>query len=317
MQLRHGRGRGPRVGLLCWPLASRQRGEVSGPVVRSRSVLTFAEWRDYSGGVRGLPRQFLTEIAFQRQTVDRWFKARTVFFITGVGRSGTQFLSRMLSQAPRAAVFHEPILQDFDALLHAHRCPRAAMRYISGFRKKRMYALVHRRDVAIYGETNSNLRFHASALKRCFPEALVLHLSRDGRDVVRSILGMPHYTESPIRHFNLRPAPGDAAAEEWENWSRFERVCWLWAIGNGRLWNETDGLVRLEDLLESYPRLRCELLDRVGLQVDEERWRTERERPANATKNYSFPHWRDWTREQEEGRSDGFVGMRWKRLGYW
>ena len=53
--------------------------------------------------------------------INRWFAERNIFFLLGIGRSGTKFFSELLNSDKHAIVFHEPIPEDLDAFCIAHK----------------------------------------------------------------------------------------------------------------------------------------------------------------------------------------------------
>lgn len=123
------------------------------------------------------------------QQIEQWATKTNLFFILALGRSGTTFLAKLLHQIPNTVVFHEPVQEDFKAYREAFNNPLAAKWYIHTFRKKEIYLRMRENHhVKSYGEVNSALRRHVEALKRAFPQATFIHLVRDGRDVVRSMM---------------------------------------------------------------------------------------------------------------------------------
>lgn len=251
-----------------------------------------------------------------RTDVEAWFARRHVFFVSGMGRSGTKFLSELLDMDRTAAVFHEPVAEDFEAIVEAQHDREAARTYIEEFRIERMYRLVRDRDVTTYGEVNSALRYHMGELAEAFPDARLVHLVRDGRDVVRSIMNRRHYTGGGEGHHSLVPSPATAIGESWESMGRFEKVCWLWADAVDRVEDHTSRRVQLEGLVADYDYFRDQIERYLDLEIGRKAWRRHTERPTNVTQSHSFPHWRDWGGTRQE-RFEEICGDQMRRVGYW
>jgi hypothetical protein len=238
-----------------------------------------------------------------------------LFFLLGMGRSGTNFLAKMLSLCPDSLVYHEPFIEDFKALVEAHASEEQALKYICDFRLGKMRKAISTARVHHYGEINSNLRFHAHVLKATLPRATLLHLVRDGRDVVRSVMERKHYTPGATGHHDLHPLPSDPYHERWEKMSRFEKVCWLWADANLRLTQDIPQWITFEKLISDYGYFREALLEPIGLQLDELVWQEFVRAPTNVTKRFSYPHWREWDASQHAA-FNAICGEQMAKYGY-
>lgn len=236
--------------------------------------------------------------------IDRWAESVNVFFVLAMGRSGTFFLSQLLDRAERARVFHEPTGSDFIAHQDAFHDPGAAVRYIQRFRKKEIYLrarTIQMDQMETYGEVNSALRRHARALADAFPNAVLIHLIRDGRDVVRSMSARRTMTPKDKNTAMIRPRPGDPWAKQWEEMDRFARLCWYWQAENGYLRRTISGpAVHFESILASYASFREQILEPLDLQVDRESWRKAVERPRNPTNRHRLPPWEEWSEDRQQ-----------------
>lgn len=227
-------------------------------------------------------------------TVDQWYAEKNVFFILGLGRSGTHFLSQLLNADSNAVVYHEPLPEDFQAVPAAQQSDQAGYHYIEHVRKKRIYLLTRKRAVLTYGEANSNLRYHVKALQQSIPNAKLLHLIRDGRDVVRSLMARQHYTNDGIGHHSIIPRLDDPYYLKWSGLSRFEKMCWLWADSNTRLSNDVKEYVRFEQIVSDYDYFHEKIERYLGIDIGRARWQAAIEQPADPTVAHVLPSWRQW-----------------------
>lgn len=250
-----------------------------------------------------------------KDCVNKWFLERNIFFLLGIGRSGTKFLSELLNDDKNAIVFHEPIPEDFDAFCTAHKDKKSAFRYINKYRKKKMYSLVKDVDVKTYGEVNSALRYHVEALTKCFPHAKTLHLVRDGRDVVRSFMSRVHYTKRSKGHHALRPSKRDPMHLNWDRLSRFERICWLWADANRCARQHLNRYVKFENVISKYKYFEENIENYLGLQIGREKWIEAINRPKNSTSQFTLPHWSEWDERLSES-FERICGAEMRIYGY-
>lgn len=206
-----------------------------------------------------------------------------MFFIMALGRSGTSFLSSMLSRDSRGRVLHEPYPLD----------PRLiVLRYAGGFdgvvdhllEKRFQELLPDPQHCSFYGEVNSYLRYEVDWLRERFDPAMI-HLVRDGRDFVRSAYIRGVYT--PLEPSGpIVPKDGDPYSGRWPRMSRFERLCWYWMHTNDYLASRLDSFVRLEDLLDNYGIFREQVLEPTGVRLSEQLWRREIDRPKNTSRAF-------------------------------
>jgi Sulfotransferase family len=231
------------------------------------------------------------------ERIDDWLNNTTIFFLLGLGRSGTEFFAKLLNKANHTIVYHEPVIEDFSALVKAHQSQKDALTYMKKFRKKAIYILGKKEGVKIYGESNSNLRFHAKALKSTIPNVKIIHVVRDGRDVVRSIMAQKHYLNDEKGHYNIIPASDDPLFTEWHGLSRFEKICWLWADANRKVCEFADKTLNFEKLIGDYSYFKENIVDYLGIEISEDCWKGEVNRPKNITKKHSMPHWTEWEDE--------------------
>jgi len=260
-------------------------------------------------------KQRLSALRVNQDDLRVWIKEWKFFFILGFGRSGTAFMADFLNQAKEAYVFHEPVLADFYAHARAHYDPRAAERDMQGFRKKEIYARMHHVSSGIYGETNGNLRCHANAIKATFPGVQLLHLVRDGRDVVRSHMSRRTMTLRNPFSMSMHPVKTDSWKDRWYEMDRFARICWYWQEENRRLRTTIGKTVQFEKILSSYEFLRSEILEPCGIYIDNKDWEIAKSTPRNTTSEFSMPKWDLWTPKQQKTFRE-ICGAEMEQYGY-
>jgi hypothetical protein len=247
--------------------------------------------------------------------LEAWQERTSIFFVLAIGRSGSMFLSHLLSRSSGASVCHEPVLADFAAYPRAYFDEEAAQTYLRQFRKEEIYLRLRGKGVRIYGEVNTNLRRHCKALRREFPNSALLHLVRDGRDVVRSIMSRRTFKLwDPVTSL-IHPKEEDLWRSAWPRMSRFERCCWYWMVENRYLRTCADKTVRFENLLSDYGYLRRNIVDPLSLHISRDQWRSAVKRPKNTTKRYRIPHWSHWDADMRDA-FDKICGEEMQRNEY-
>jgi len=227
--------------------------------------------------------------------VEKWADSENIFFILSIGRSGTKFLAHLLNEAPGAYVAHEPVKQDVKAYREAFHSEKKATDYIHRFRKKEIYLRCKDKRIDTYGEVNSAIRRHCNALKQAFPEAVFLHLIRDGREVVRSMMSRDTMTEKDPKIQYLYPTESDPWGDKWSQMTRFEKLCWLWRVENEYLRNAIQAkAIQLEKLCSSYKYFEKHVLIPLNLEISEDIWLEHAKSPKNVTREYKFPHFSEW-----------------------
>jgi hypothetical protein len=255
------------------------------------------------------------------------------FFITCLGRSGSQYLAHLLDQVDGAVVAHEPFPEDFLYLPDARygTSSRAVCAYLRE-RRARIEATLPE-STTIYGEVNSLLRYFLPELQDAFDLPFLAFLTRNGRDFVHSAWGRTVYTEHSL-HAHILPTDDDRWASEWGRWSRFEKLAWYWDHTNQHLLNRLPVWVRLEDEATRFPPLYSKILGPLGLNIDIEVFERLRNVRRNTTASYLQRARRRWPRslfswprpapssslgpwtEQMESDFQAICGDTMARLGY-
>jgi hypothetical protein len=222
------------------------------------------------------------------------------FLITSTGRTATRWLAKLLNKAENAYVVHEPVPREQDLHVEAILEQDNTMRYLREFRLREMALRIHEHKAARYGEVNSFLRFHIKALQELIPELRIIHLVRDGRDVVRSVLNRRLNGAKNSPYYSLRPPVLDEYTARWEDLTLFERVCWGWQGENRYMREHIILRARLEDITSSYDLLRQQILEPLGLFVDKQFWNNATKKPTNVTRKYTVSPWSEWTSVERE-----------------
>lgn len=245
-------------------------------------------------GLSGYYIKTMLKFWITNEKIRGWAESKNIFFILAIGRSGTRFLAELLNQAEGTYVVHEPVREDFKAHQDAFHCNEKARDYIQNFRKKEIYLRACNRELHAYGEVNGILRRHCLALKEAFPKAKLIHLIRDGRDVVRSMMSRKTMTAEDANTGRIYPAKADPWQDKWPGMSRFERICWYWQAENRYLRQSIETRVQLEKIVSSYDYFKSKLLDELGLEISRQAWQEAASIPKNATEQHKISHWREW-----------------------
>jgi len=230
----------------------------------------------------------------------RQLQQHSLFLIVSTGRTGTRWLAHLLNQADGAYVVHEPVPHEQHLHARAICHPETAITYLRTFRLREMAVRVREHNPDIYGEVNSALRFYLPALKQLLPSLRIIHLVRDGRDVVRSIYNRRLKSKKNPLYDKIVPPALDAYASRWHTLSAFEKVCWGWQAENQFMRENTAWCAKFEDITRSYELLSSQVLAPLGLSLKKELWERSVQTPLNATQQYSFGAWKTWTQEQQD-----------------
>ena len=221
----------------------------------------------------------------------------SLFFIFSLGRSGTQFLARMLNNDMAAAVLHEPAKRDVLEYNKSFSEGYNYSAYIKGFRKKFIQYNVANKNIHIYGEVNSYLRRHASTIMECIPGARCLFLIRDGRDVVRSMMSRDIFSDNWLYN-SITPAQDDPYYSKWSEWGPFEKSCWLWASENALLYNQFGEAFKFEKIISDYSYFKANVIGPIQVAISESTWANEiRVKSENRTLQYKIDPYETWSKE--------------------
>lgn len=231
-----------------------------------------------------------------------------VNFIVSTGRTGTKFLAHFFNGFGHIESHHEP---EPNFLVLGNRFATGKISFDAAARelargRKHLANSMRRSAKSVYIESNNMLYSLVPVLGSVFENFKIVHVVRDGRDVVRSGMHRPWYTDSDhLPRIKATDFDGDPFSNEWERMDRFEKVCWWWQkrdrIISDALENHDNSItVRFEEIFDSEngnPGMR-KIID--FLELDIEYQGSDFFRKINETGYSHFPHWRAWDRRLRE-----------------
>jgi len=234
----------------------------------------------------------LLSINVDREAVLGWLRSRDIFFVVGLGRSGTNWLAHLLMFDDKADVYHEPFDETIPSQ-YAYIDESFSYNYFWNFRIFEMYSRANK-NARIYGEVNSYLRRFVKAIKVIVPNAKLLYLVRDGRDVVRSMYNRFTMMDNAYDTRLIKPRGSDPLYRVWGRLSRFAKLCWYWASENKNLLSELGEPIKFELIVSDYEYLKERVLRPLNLDIPYEVWDRFRRIRLNISRRRLLPHWREW-----------------------
>jgi Sulfotransferase family len=181
----------------------------------------------------------------------RGARSKAPVFVLGCGRSGTKFLYHTLLSAGGFAVYHaESNAFNLLGLRFGNLARRANRRQLlDAYFTSKLEAIARRQGVDRWAESTPLHLLYLPLIKKVIPDALVVHIIRDGRDVTASL----------HRIGWIRPLP-------WDRSRAFlvPAIFWRWIVSKGRRYGKALGgdylEIHYEDLVQN-PR---ETLAHIG-----------------------------------------------------
>ena len=228
------------------------------------------------------------------------------------------WLARTLNRCHGVHVEHEPVPTEQVAHREAMDHPDRVRAYIERFRLKEIYLRLgaSRKTCSVYGEVNGCLRLHIEELRAQIPHVQIVHIVRDGRDVVRSQLSRNALTSTHPVYGGFRPVvDDDENVARWDTLTDLEKSAWLWSWDNRFLRERVSLRARFEDITTSYVLFKKQILEPLALDMDEECWSACAHRPENRTTTHTEEPWTAWSDQQKE-RFHILCGEEMMKYGY-
>jgi len=198
---------------------------------------------------------------------EHWRGDLKIYFFLSTARSGSKWLSNFLDKATPLCSRHEFSLNHRfeDGKLVSEKRTAHGFRYLLGRQDEVRKLLIDSRiwiesQNQDFAETNVYLERFLPILREVFPEAIFIHLHRDPKDVVRSIMNRKWYdTPEDDKH----PA---MELENWESLSQFEKACWYVRITNQSLLGSCSNPIVFDIIVHDFKCL-CQTLSALGIAV--------------------------------------------------
>ncbi len=229
-----------------------------------------------------------------------WRGLQKIYFFLSTARSGSKWLTNLLDKATPLKACHEFSLNHRfkDGELIEEK--RTAEGFTELVRQKEdiKNLLIEARAwledfPEDYAEANVYLERCLSVMEDIFPDATLVHLHRDPKDVIRSIANRDWYdTPEDNRHPIME-------VENWDNLGQFEKSCWYVRRTNESLISSCQHHLAFEKMVEDLNYL-IEKLRSLGIPVFPRLAVREYDKMINANYNYEFPEYTEWPSEHKE-----------------
>ncbi len=198
-------------------------------------------------------------------------------FITGMGRSGTQFLSTLLERDHKVSSNHEFIGDREYWLLSWYLSESCYSKQYLNDRKIEIDKIFYKNEIFI--DVNGYLQNSVEALEKTFPGCKIFHLVRNPKDVIRSL-----YTRRDKRSVDLIPKD-NKSIEEWIKLDKFEQICWNWNETTKNIIATGKPVIKFEKLIADYNYVKENLLIPTGINLSKDEWNLVKNTRVNRTKS--------------------------------
>lgn len=220
-------------------------------------------------------------------------------FIVSSGRSGTQLWEKVFAPVADVDLNHEYLCTHIQPVACKYAMGHLGLDAVIAEVRRLHGAAVALSDKRVWGDSSNKLSWIVPAIDAVFPNAIYIHLVRDGRKVVSSFLNklgdecyddrstaaLARWHADPTgvlepppekKYWWVLPKAGSDKAEAFAGYDQFRRICYHWGEVNRVLLRDLatvpdarKRLFRLEDLVASQDRAR-DFLDVFGVPLDAE-----------------------------------------------
>ena len=217
-------------------------------------------------------------------------------FITSTGRTGTDFFTYLFSEVVKNSWSqHEP-KPAFRRRSYAFLSREPGWYDELYFRLSREWFNLGK-DKDWYVETNYHLFDATNLIRSVYPDALTIHIIRDGRQVVRSWLNRYRYISND--HITAFHLPGDPAQELWPNWNPVQKLAWYWKTVNQRAAQlQPDLFLRFEDIFCAEESVVFQILK--SMEYEEAAVKKALTRRVNSSRHDFVPKFDNWPNEWQQ-----------------
>jgi hypothetical protein len=206
----------------------------------------------------------------------------------------------MLNNINGAYVVHEPLFQETKYHRLAMEDSKFSRSFLEDFRLKETLYRIEKNDCKRYGEVNSGLRRNIKELKELLPNMKIIHIVRNGKEVISSVLNRNTLLKGDA-YYNLKPSASIVDEKKWSTFTRFEKITFLWSAENKYMRENSDLTVRFEDLISDYTYFKKNLLEILDLEIDYNTWEKYVSTKVNINKNIKIDTAFDkWSNDQKE-----------------
>jgi len=215
---------------------------------------------------------------------------KKIIFISSSGRSGSLAISNTLDTIKGVKAFHSFYgLENYNCTAYLKDIERVKIE------RKKLIEFVHNEGYH-FVESTVCIRYHFEDIIKAYPECLIVHLVRDGRDFVRSGFNRDWFRKKK---------------------ERFDKICKHWAEGQRQMIEgmkkipkkNRGGVVKLEDLIKGDINW---FLESIGL---ESTYKIKMI-VSNATKGiFKLPKWDKWS-QKLVNEAKIYMGKELEYFGY-
>ncbi|NIM17571.1 MAG: hypothetical protein GTO45_36620 [Candidatus Aminicenantes bacterium] len=197
-------------------------------------------------------------------------------FVTGMGRSGTVFVTNLLKQCGQVTVRHE-FIGNREYWVLSWYLPHDV--YAEPYLIRAKNSIESTFDEGFFIDVNGYLQHSVPLLRKVFGASQVFHLVRDPRRVVRSL-----YSRRSDRSVDLIPK-NRPEVEKWLDGDKFQHICWNWASTTRELLSEDTKLILFEKVISDYDYLVQNLLEPLDLPLERQLWTRLIKKKLNKTRS--------------------------------
>jgi hypothetical protein len=247
-------------------------------------------------------------------------------FCLSTGRTGTKTLAALFSHSKELLTYHEPKPNLFGMSCASYINPEIVD---SNFAQSSFLAVRSENlDLAMsigrgLIETSPQVTFLAPIIASVLPQSKFIHIVRHPADVIRSGMRRNWFNGHKADSTRIIPRMNTEDATKWDEWSPFEKNCWLWNETNrwimdfrSTISRERSYLLKSEDIYAGNQTVFDDLCKFISAKPPSASYVNKIiNKKLNVQKGGSFPYYHDWSSKQKI-IIHNMVGPLANQLGY-